>query len=108
MLVIQSCVFSSSCSARESLGLHPPPLALSRTLFFPSLLAAGYDEPRLAPKAVKLLVANAQQLLGAFWVLLDMWAAVGIQQVIKNVGDLNDALQSRLILNQCKPKTTTW
>jgi chromosome partitioning protein len=37
---------------------------------------------------------------------LDMWAAVGIRQVIQNVGDLNDALQSRLILNQCQPKTT--
>jgi chromosome partitioning protein len=37
---------------------------------------------------------------------LDMWAAVGIRQVIHNVGDLNDALQSRLILNQCQPKTT--
>lgn len=37
---------------------------------------------------------------------LDMWAAVSIRQVIHNVGDLNDALQSRLILNQCQPKTT--
>ncbi|HEY9656295.1 MAG TPA: ParA family partition ATPase [Crinalium sp.] len=37
---------------------------------------------------------------------LDIWAAVGIRQVIQNVGDLNDALQSRLILNQCQPKTT--
>jgi chromosome partitioning protein len=37
---------------------------------------------------------------------LDMWAAVGIRQVIQNVGDLNDALHSRLILNQCQPKTT--
>ncbi|MBD2596036.1 ParA family protein [Nostoc spongiaeforme FACHB-130] len=37
---------------------------------------------------------------------LDMWAAVGIRQVIQNVGDFNDALQSRLVLNQCQPKTT--
>lgn len=37
---------------------------------------------------------------------LDMWAAVGIRQVIQNVGDFNDTLQSRLILNQCQPKTT--
>ncbi|MBW4503321.1 MAG: ParA family protein [Scytonema hyalinum WJT4-NPBG1] len=37
---------------------------------------------------------------------LDMWAAVGIRQVIQNVSDFNDALQSRLVLNQCQPKTT--
>jgi chromosome partitioning protein len=37
---------------------------------------------------------------------LDMWAAVGIRQIIQNVGDFNDALQSRLVLNQCQPKTT--
>ncbi len=37
---------------------------------------------------------------------LDMWAAVGIRQVILNVEDLNEALQSRLVLNQCQPKTT--
>ncbi len=37
---------------------------------------------------------------------LDMWAAIGIRQMIHNVGDLNEALQSRPILNQCQPKTT--
>ncbi|MBE9082846.1 ParA family protein [Tolypothrix sp. LEGE 11397] len=37
---------------------------------------------------------------------LDMWAAVGIKQVIQNVGDFNDTLQARLVLNQCQPKTT--
>jgi chromosome partitioning protein len=37
---------------------------------------------------------------------LDMWAAVGIRQIIQNVGDFNDTLQSRLVLNQCQPKTT--
>ncbi|MBD2435156.1 ParA family protein, partial [Fischerella sp. FACHB-380] len=37
---------------------------------------------------------------------LDMWAAVGIRQVIQNVSDFNEALQSRLVLNQCQPKTT--
>ncbi|AKG24891.1 ParA family partition ATPase [Calothrix sp. 336/3] len=37
---------------------------------------------------------------------LDMWAAVGIKQVIQNVADFNDTLQSRLVLNQCQPKTT--
>jgi chromosome partitioning protein len=37
---------------------------------------------------------------------LDMWAAVGIRQIIQNVGDVNESLQSRLVLNQCQPKTT--
>jgi chromosome partitioning protein len=37
---------------------------------------------------------------------LDMWAAVGIRQVIHNVGDINEALKARLVLNQCQPNTT--
>lgn len=37
---------------------------------------------------------------------LDMWAAVGIRQVIQNVCDFNDTLQARLLLNQCQPNTT--
>lgn len=37
---------------------------------------------------------------------LDMWAAVGIRQVILNVADLNEGLKSRLMLNQCQPNTT--
>ncbi|WP_346293796.1 ParA family partition ATPase [Sphaerothrix gracilis] len=37
---------------------------------------------------------------------LDMWAAVGIKQVIFNVSDLNEALQARIVLNQCQPNTT--
>lgn len=37
---------------------------------------------------------------------LDMWAAVGIRQVIFNVGDINEGLVSRLVLNQCQPNTT--
>lgn len=37
---------------------------------------------------------------------LDLWAAVGIKQVIENVSDLNENLRSRLVLNQCQPRTT--
>ena len=37
---------------------------------------------------------------------LDMWAAVGIRQVIENVGDINETLKSRLVINQCQPNTT--
>jgi chromosome partitioning protein len=37
---------------------------------------------------------------------LDMWAAVGIRQVIHNVANINESLQSRLVINQCQPKTT--
>lgn len=36
---------------------------------------------------------------------LDMWAAVGIRQVIENVSDINDSLQARLVVNQCQPNT---
>lgn len=37
---------------------------------------------------------------------LDMWAAVGIRQVIENVGEINETLQSRLVINQCQPQTS--
>src|SRR5919112_2808410 len=37
---------------------------------------------------------------------LDMWAAVGIRQVIENVGGINEELKSRLVLNQLQPNTT--
>jgi chromosome partitioning protein len=37
---------------------------------------------------------------------LDMWAAVGIRQVIENVNSLNEDLQSRLVINQCQPNTS--
>lgn len=36
----------------------------------------------------------------------DMWAAVGIKQVIENASTINETLQSRLVLNQTQPKTT--
>ncbi|MBD1944381.1 AAA family ATPase [Coleofasciculus sp. FACHB-712] len=37
---------------------------------------------------------------------LDMWAAVGIRQVIVNVSIINESLQARLVMNQCQPNTT--
>ena len=37
---------------------------------------------------------------------LDMWAAVGIREVIENVGDINEELKSRLVINQCQPHTS--
>jgi chromosome partitioning protein len=37
---------------------------------------------------------------------LDMWAAVGIRQVIENVGEINETLRSRLVINQCQPQTS--
>jgi len=37
---------------------------------------------------------------------LDMWAAVGIREVISTVGDLNEDLRARLVINQCQPNTT--
>lgn len=37
---------------------------------------------------------------------LDLWAAVGIREVIANVGDINESLKSRLVINQLQPNTT--
>lgn len=37
---------------------------------------------------------------------LDMWAAVGIREVIGNVGDINEDLTPRLVINQLQPNTT--
>lgn len=37
---------------------------------------------------------------------LDMWAAVGIREVIEMVSNINETLLSRLVLNQCQPQTT--
>lgn len=37
---------------------------------------------------------------------LDMWAAVGIREVINNIRDINESLRARLVINQCQPNTT--
>jgi chromosome partitioning protein len=37
---------------------------------------------------------------------LDMWAAVGIREVINIVSTLNEDLEARLVINQCQPNTT--
>ena len=37
---------------------------------------------------------------------LDMWAAVGIREVIGNVSDINEDLRARLVINQLQPNTT--
>jgi chromosome partitioning protein len=37
---------------------------------------------------------------------LDIWAAVGIRQVIENVSHINESLTARLVVNQCQPNTT--
>ena len=37
---------------------------------------------------------------------LDMWASVGIRQVIENAQHVNEGLQARLVLNQYQPNTT--
>ena len=36
---------------------------------------------------------------------LDLWASVGIRQVIEDVSDINENLTARLVVNQCQPKT---
>lgn len=37
---------------------------------------------------------------------LDMWAAIGIREVIRNMADINEDLRSRLVVNQCQPNTS--
>jgi chromosome partitioning protein len=37
---------------------------------------------------------------------LDMWASVGIREIISNVSHINETLKSRLVLNQYQPNTT--
>jgi len=36
---------------------------------------------------------------------LDMWASVGIRKAIEDAADINENLQSRLVVNQCQPNT---
>ena len=36
---------------------------------------------------------------------LDLWASVGIRQIIENVGEINETLKARLVVNQCQPRT---
>ncbi len=37
---------------------------------------------------------------------LDIWAAVGIRETIHNISDINETLESRLVLNECQPNRT--
>ena len=37
---------------------------------------------------------------------LDIWAAIGIREVIRNIGDINEELRARLVVNQCQPNTS--
>ncbi|HYG08771.1 MAG TPA: ParA family partition ATPase [Pyrinomonadaceae bacterium] len=52
-----------------------------------------------------LLVADLA-LVPVILSALDMWATVGIREVIENVGDINEGLKSRLVINQCQPNTS--
>lgn len=36
---------------------------------------------------------------------LDLWASVGIRQVIEHIKELNEALIARVVINQCQPQT---
>jgi len=37
---------------------------------------------------------------------LDLWASVGIRQVIENISDINEDLMPYLMVNQCQPNTS--
>jgi chromosome partitioning protein len=66
------------------------------------------DCPPAADSAVPqsaLLVADLA-LVPVILSALDMWATVGIREVIQNVGDINEGLKSRLVINQCQPNTS--
>lgn len=36
----------------------------------------------------------------------DLWSAVGIQQLISNISEINDSLQARLLANMCQTNTS--
>jgi chromosome partitioning protein len=36
----------------------------------------------------------------------DLWAGVGIRELISNMADINEGLQARLVANMCQPNTT--
>ncbi|WP_200333211.1 ParA family partition ATPase [Thiocystis violacea] len=36
----------------------------------------------------------------------DLWAATGIQQLISNIGDINEGLRARIVPNMCQPNTS--
>lgn len=37
---------------------------------------------------------------------LDLWASVGIRQVIENIHDINEELMARIVVNQCQSNTS--
>jgi chromosome partitioning protein len=37
---------------------------------------------------------------------LDLWASVGIRQVIENIRDINEEMMPFLMVNQCQPNTS--
>lgn len=36
----------------------------------------------------------------------DIWAAVGIRELVQRIGDVNEGLKARLVTNMCQPATT--
>ena len=52
-----------------------------------------------------LLIANIA-LVPVIPSPLDMWATMGIKDLILNTADINEGLQARLVLNQVQPRTT--
>jgi chromosome partitioning protein len=63
------------------------------------------------PPAVESVIPNATLLIANLAIvpivpsLADLWAAVGIKQVIESVAHINPDLQSRLVVNLLKPYT---
>lgn len=63
------------------------------------------------PPAVESVIPNAALLIANLAIvpivpsLADLWAAVGIKQVIDSVSQINPELQARLLVNLLKPNT---
>ena len=64
------------------------------------------------PPAVDSLIPQSALLIADLALVpiipspLDMWASVGIRQVIENASHVNESLKARLVLNQYQPSTT--
>ncbi len=63
------------------------------------------------PPAADSLVAQSALMIADLALVpiipspLDMWASIGIRKAIEDASDLNENLQSRLVINQCQPNT---
>jgi len=58
-----------------------------------------------SPVAQSALIVADLALIPIIPSPLDMWSSIGIKKAIEDSTDINDSLQSRLVINQCQPNT---